>query len=43
MDKFENIRPYKDAEAVQAIHRLFNNQDFIKSLSFLKDQFDIYE
>ena len=43
MDKFENIRPYKDAEAVQAIHRLFNNQDFIKSLSFLKDQFDISE
>ncbi len=43
MDKFENIRPYKDTEAVQAIHRLFHNQDFIKSLSFLKDQFDITE
>ncbi len=43
MDKFENIRPYKDTEAVQAIHRLFSNQDFIKSLSFLKDQFDIPE
>lgn len=41
MDKFENIRPYNDAEAVQAIQRLFNNQDFIKSLSFLKDQIDV--
>ncbi len=42
-DKFENIRPYNDAEAVKAIHRLFNNQDFVKSLSFLKDQLDISE
>lgn len=42
-DKFENIRPYNDAEAVKAIQRLFHNQDFVKSLSFLKDQLDISE
>ncbi len=42
-DKFENIRPYNDAEAVQAIAKLFGNQEFVNNLSFLKDQFDIEE
>lgn len=40
-DKFENIRPYYNHEAIEAIRKLFNNQDFIKSLSFLKDHFDV--
>lgn len=43
IDKFDDIRPYSDAEAVHAIGKLFGNQDFISSLSFLKDQFDIEE
>lgn len=42
-DKFYNIRPYNDAEAVQAIAKLFGNQEFVNSLSFLSDQFDIDE
>jgi len=42
-DKFENIRPYNDAEAVQAIAKLFGNQEFVNNLSFLKDQFNIDE
>ena len=37
-DKFENIRPYYNHEAIEAIRKLFNNQDFIESLSFLKEQ-----
>jgi hypothetical protein len=40
-DKFENIRPYSNSEAIIAIRELFNNQDFIKSLSFLKEDLDL--
>lgn len=43
IEKFDDIRPYTDAEAVSAIGKLFGNQEFINSLSFLKDQFDIQE
>jgi len=43
IEKFDDIRPYTDAEAVHAIGKLFGNQEFIESLSFLKDQFDIPE
>lgn len=43
IDKFENIRPYNDSEAVDAIHKLFGNQAFVQSLSFLKEDFDIPE
>lgn len=41
--KFDHIRPYNDAEAVDAIAKLFGNKEFVSSLSFLKDQFDIAE
>jgi 1-acyl-sn-glycerol-3-phosphate acyltransferase len=42
-DKFEHIRPYSDTEAIEAIHDLFDNQVFIKSLSFLKDLYNVQE
>lgn len=43
IEKFDDIRPYTDAEAVYAIGKLFGNQEFVNSLSFLKDQFDVQE
>ncbi|HOH23069.1 MAG TPA: 1-acyl-sn-glycerol-3-phosphate acyltransferase, partial [Bacteroidales bacterium] len=41
LEKYDEIRPYTDQEAVEAIQRLFRDADFIRSLSYFEDQLNI--
>jgi len=40
-DKFDYIRPYNETEAVEAVKRLFDNQEFIKMLQYFNDKVDV--
>lgn len=41
LEKYDEIRPYTDQEAVEAIQRLFRDVEFVRSLSYFEDQLDI--
>lgn len=41
LEKYDEIRPYTDQEAVEAIQRLFRDAEFVRSLSYFEDQLDI--
>jgi len=42
-NRFDNIRPYTEKETLEAVHKLFNTQEFIQQLSIFNDKINVDE